>query len=82
MQKNGEINIFMINADGSGLLQLTSGTKANEYPSWSPDGSMIVFSSNRQGKRKLFVMNSDGTNQRPLLQMDGEQQQPSWSIIK
>lgn len=82
MQKNGEINIFMINAGGSGLLQLTSGTKANEYPSWSPDGSMIVFSSNRQGKRKLFVMNSDGTNQRPLLQMDGEQQQPSWSIIK
>jgi len=82
MQKNGEINIFMINADGSGLLQLTSGTKANEYPSWSPDGSMIVFTSNRQGRRKLFVMNADGTNQRALLQMDGEQQQPSWSIIR
>ncbi len=82
LQKNGEINIFMISADGSGLLQLTSGKRDNEYPSWSPDGSMIVFSSTRQGKRKLFVMNADGSNQRPLLQMDGEQQQPSWSIIK
>ncbi|HWR00921.1 MAG TPA: Tol-Pal system beta propeller repeat protein TolB [Chlorobaculum sp.] len=82
LQKNGEINIFMINADGSGLLQLTSGKRDNEYPSWSPDGSMIVFSSTRQGKRKLFVMNADGSNQRPLLQMDGEQQQPTWSIIK
>jgi TolB protein len=82
LQKNGEINIFMINSDGSGMLQLTSDSKNNEYPSWSPDGSMIVFSSNRKGARKLYVMNVDGTNQRQLLDMEGEQQQPSWSVIK
>jgi TolB protein len=80
MQKNGEINIFTINSDGSAMMQLTSGARNNEYPSWSPDGSMIVFSSSRQGPRKLYVMNADGTSQRPLLQMDGEQQQPSWSL--
>lgn len=79
MQKSGEINIFLINADGSGLLQLTRGSRVNEHPSWSPEGSMIVFSSNRQGTRKLYVMNADGANQRLLLRMDGEQQQPSWS---
>ncbi|RXK82159.1 Tol-Pal system beta propeller repeat protein TolB [Chlorobaculum sp. 24CR] len=82
MQKSGEINIFMINADGSRLLQLTSGAGNNEYPSWSPDGSMIVFSSTRDGKRKLYVMNVDGANQKPLLRMAGEQQQPSWSGSK
>ncbi|MCE1273226.1 MAG: Tol-Pal system beta propeller repeat protein TolB, partial [Chlorobiales bacterium] len=82
LQKNGEINIFVINADGSGLLQLTRGAKDNESPSWSPDGNMIVFMSNRQGRKKLFVMNADGTNQRSLLQIDGEQQQPSWSTLK
>jgi TolB protein len=72
----------MINADGSRLLQLTSGAGNNEYPSWSPDGSMIVFSSTRDGKRKLYVMNVDGANQKPLLRMAGEQQQPSWSGSK
>lgn len=82
LQKNGEINIFTVNADGSGLLQLTRGARDNESPSWSPDGSMIVFMSNRQGRKKLFVMNADGTNQRPLLQMDGDLQQPSWSNLK
>ena len=82
MQKSGEINIFSIGADGSGLLQLTSGSRNNEYPSWSPDGSMIVFSSTREGRRKLYVMNADGTNQKPLLRMQGEQQQPSWSVNK
>jgi TolB protein len=79
LQKNNEINIFAIQMDGSGLVQLTGGTGNNEYPSWSPDASMLVFSSNRQGKRKLYVMNADGSNQRPLLSLDGEEQQPSWS---
>lgn len=79
LQKNNEINIFAINVDGSGLVQLTGGSGNNEYPSWSPDSGMIVFASNRQGKRKLYVMNADGSNQRSLLSMDGEEQQPSWS---
>ncbi|HED30300.1 MAG TPA: Tol-Pal system beta propeller repeat protein TolB, partial [Prosthecochloris aestuarii] len=81
MQNNGEINIFTINADGSGLRQLTYRSRHNEAPSWSPDGSMIVFSSTRSGSRHLYVMNSDGRNQRSL-NLPGEQMQPSWSTFR
>jgi len=81
-EKTGEINIFVINADGSGLKRLTSGARENESPSWSPDGSMIVFTSNRQGGKKLYVMSSNGENQRRLLQVDGDQMQPSWSLFR
>jgi len=81
MQKNGEINIFTINADGTGLRQLTYRTRHNEAPSWSPDGSMIMFSSSRNGQKKLYVMNADGRNQRSL-NLPGEQMQPSWSLYK
>ena len=81
MQKNGEIDIFTINVDGTGMKQLTYGSRHNEAPSWSPDGSMIVFSSDRNGRRQLFVMNEDGRNQRSL-KLAGEQMQPCWSIVK
>ncbi len=81
MQKNGEINIFTINADGTGLRQLTYRARHNEAPSWSPDGSMIMFSSSREGQKKLYVMNADGRNQRSL-NLPGQQMQPSWSLYK
>jgi len=79
-EKNGEINIFTVNADGSGLMQLTRRCGENICPSWSPDGQMIVFSSNRSGKQKLYTMDSKGDKQRALLQVDGQQTQPSWSL--
>ncbi len=82
MQSKGEIDLFVINPDGSGLQQLTRKSGENEHPSWSPDGGMIVFSSSRQGKKKLFVMNANGENQRRLLQGDGEEMQPSWSLFR
>ncbi len=79
-EKNGEINIFTINTDGSGLIQLTRKCGENKSPSWSPDGGMIVFTSDRQGREKMYIMSSKGDNQRVLLQVDGEQTQPSWSL--
>jgi TolB protein len=81
-EKNGEINIFTIGSDGSGLMQLTQKCRENKSPSWSPDGSMIVFTSNRQGKERLYVMSAKGGNERVLLQVDGEQTQPSWSLSR
>ncbi|MEI6758565.1 MAG: Tol-Pal system beta propeller repeat protein TolB [Chlorobium sp.] len=81
-ENGGEINIFTINADGSGLMQLTGKSGENESPSWSPDSEMIVFSSSRDGKKMLYVMSSTGENQRRLLQIEGEQMQPSWSLFR
>ena len=55
-------NIFRINPDGSGLVQLTSYTgsnpaTSNEYPDLSSDRSKIVFSR----EWNLFRMNADGS---------------------
>ncbi len=81
-ENGGEINIFVINADGSGLTQLTGKCGENDYPSWSPDGEMIIFASNREGVKKLYVMSSAGENQRRLLQLSGEETQPFWSLFR
>ena len=40
-------NLFMINVDGSGLEQITFDETFDSFPMFSPDGSKLVFSSNR-----------------------------------
>ena len=63
--------IFTMNADGSGVVQVTSAVGHDEYPTWAPDGSRIAFQSDRGGKPTLYVMNADGSELRPLLRDPG-----------
>lgn len=59
-------NIFVVNADGSNIVQLTDNDLINSSPLWSPDGKQIVWSAkdfiNRQNWR-LWGMNASGGNQ-------------------
>jgi len=59
--------------------QLTSDAANDLRPFWSPDGSQIVFFSNRTGSYKIWVMNADGSSQRPLTQGTSDDRRPSWS---
>jgi TolB protein len=76
---NGVIDIFTIDAEGGEPVQLTQNQGNNEAPTWSPDGSLIAFSSTREGKSRIFVMTAYGTDQRRLLSMPGAQTNPKWS---
>ncbi|HSH67500.1 MAG TPA: carboxypeptidase-like regulatory domain-containing protein [Bacteroidia bacterium] len=69
--KNGNLDIYTINKDGTGRLQLTNNglisPSANSYtPLWSPDGEYIAYSQFTDGIGEIYIMNSDGSNQRPL----------------
>lgn len=59
------MEIYICNADGSDLRQVTSLGKANWAPFYHPSGKKIVFSSNHHGERgfqfNLFMINEDGT---------------------
>jgi TolB protein len=77
---DGLHNIFVIDVEGQEPVQLTYEAGDNEAPSWSPDGSLIVFSSNREGPTRLYMMTAFGTDQRRLLKMKGEQTNPKWSM--
>jgi TolB protein len=60
-----EMEIFICNADGSGLKQITNLGKANWAPFYHPSGKKILFSSNHKGTRgfqfNIFMINEDGT---------------------
>src|SRR5688500_7321472 len=55
-------DIFVMNADGSGQINLTNSTRNELHPVWSPDGTKIAFDSNRQ----VYVMNVDGSGETRL----------------
>lgn len=62
--RDGVDEIWVINVDGTGNTRLTTTTSANRNPTWSPDGTQIAFSSDRNGNAKqIFRMNADGSNQ-------------------
>jgi TolB protein len=60
--------IFVVRPDGTGLRQLTRGTASNDFdPSWSPNGTKIVFGSDRRPAADyLFVMDANGSGLRQL----------------
>jgi Tol biopolymer transport system component len=73
--------IFVINADGSGLRRLTRNAGADSAPAWSPDGRKIAFLSRGDGTgADVFVMNADGSDQLNLTRKPGNQLgPPRWS---
>jgi TolB protein len=77
--RDGDWEIYIMNADGSNLVQLTHNTFADEYPVWSPDGQQIAFQTNRDGNYEIYVMNADGTAPRNLTQHPSEDRNPGWS---
>lgn len=89
--------IYTINADGTNLTRIVYKTvydeytdtwhiAANEHPSWSPNGSMIVYASfgdedsgTTVANANIYVVNSDGTGARRLTNDLSYEGQPSWS---
>ena len=58
----GHPHIWIMGADGSGAQMLTRGSETDEDPSFSPDGSIITFISDRKGSPEVWIMNGDGTD--------------------
>jgi TolB protein len=72
-------DIYLMNIDGSGLRNLTSGSGYEMDPAWSPSGDRIAFVSDRDGNREIYAMNSDGSEPTRLTDNPGDDRFPAWS---
>jgi len=78
--RDGNVDIWQMNADGSSQIQLTKNAgDYNGRPVVTPDGRFIVFTSSRSGKNQIWRMEIDGSNARQLTNVDYPAIQPSLS---
>ena len=59
--RDGNLEIYTVNIDGTDLKRLTNNVAIDDFPTWSPDGKRIAFQSNRTGSFEIYVMNADGS---------------------
>ena len=77
--RDGTSKIYVMNADGSGVVRLTNGPHADSRPAWSPDGRKIAFA--RAGDSTacgIYVMNADGSGLARMTTACGDKS-PTWS---
>lgn len=77
--RDGNPEIYLINADGSNLNRLTNNTADDFNPSITSGCPKIVFESVRDGNREIYSMNADGSNQRNLTNHPAYDSEPMFS---
>jgi Tol biopolymer transport system component len=80
---SGDEELYVMNADGTNIVQLTSNTVFDSAPAFSPDGTKLAFESARDSGNALvldiYVMNADGSDVRRLTADPAHDEGPIWS---
>jgi Tol biopolymer transport system component len=81
VDQSPDSDLYLIDVDGSGLVQLTSGTDLHDsHPEWSPDGSLILF-TRRTAERvySLYTIRPDGSGLTNLTPGLGSAEYGDWA---
>ena len=71
--------VFVMDADGQKVRNLTNHPAFDGWPAWSPDSKRIAFASNRNSAYQIFVMDADGGNVKLVANTEGRATAPKWS---
>ena len=78
--RDGDREIYVMQADGSGVTRLTDNDASDFSAAWSPDGRRLAFMSNRDGDYEIYVMQADGSDVTRLTDTDARGGgRPAWS---
>ena len=79
--RDGNPEIYVMNADGSNVRRLTNHPANDSTPTWSPSGTQIAFTSDRAGSAipQVYMMNADGSNVQRLTIGESWADRPHWS---
>jgi LysM repeat protein len=74
----GNVDIYIMNADGDHVRRLTDAPGHDALPAWTPDGRRIVFRSARTGSWGIYIMNADGSGQEQII--PNADPGPDWAL--
>jgi Tol biopolymer transport system component len=74
-----QTDLYVVNADGSGLDQITQTPGQEQDPAWSPDGTRIAFSRHVDGQLDVFTVSVDGKGEVRLTDDPANDYSPAWS---
>ena len=78
-RRDGNSEIYVMNADGSEQENLSRQPASDSHPSWSRDGRKLAFVSRRDGNAEIYVMNADGSGLRNVTRTPRDDLGPAWS---
>jgi dipeptidyl aminopeptidase/acylaminoacyl peptidase len=77
--RDGNEEIYTMNADDSNRVDLTRNPANDADPRWSADGGRIVFASNRSGNHQIYTMNADGSGVTRVTHDSNDDRRPTWT---
>ena len=77
--RTGRWEIYVMDADGSNMVQLADRPGDNVTPVWSPDGARIAFAASPGGNSDIYVMDAVGSEWKRLTDHPGDDSHPHWS---
>src|SRR5262245_23524715 len=79
-QRDGNPEIYVMNADGTNQVRLTFNTVFDGDATFSPGGEKIAFMSTRDGGNgEIYIMHADGSSQKRLTNSPGADVLPTFS---
>ena len=77
--RDGNPEIYVMNADGSDLVRLTNHPAPDVNVAWSPNGKQLAFTSSRDGNPEIYLINADGTGLVNLTVHPAPDDRAAWS---
>ncbi len=77
--RDGDSEIFVMNADGSQVTQLTYNDVADGWPTWAPDGRRLAYHSPLDGDYEIYVIGADGMGETQVTYNEYLDLRPAWS---
>ncbi|MBD3268353.1 hypothetical protein GF373_16930, partial [bacterium] len=78
--RGGNLDLWLMNVDGSQLEPLTNTQALERQPAWSPDGSQLVFRSETNGNQDIYLIQDDGSELMQLIQDEAIDTDPVWAM--
>jgi Tol biopolymer transport system component/uncharacterized membrane protein len=76
--RDGQNEIYLMNADGSNPVNLTNNPADDQQPTWSVDGKWIAFTTNRDGNFEIYLLRLSNNVLLNLTNNPANDSQPDW----